>query len=85
VRDRFVLALFRMWRAEVRKLLEGVSVRLKAVGRDFTLGEESEAVIDDIVGEDAAIVYFAGLEGLKLSMSGSRPSTSIAAIASSRV
>jgi len=52
-RDRLVLALFRMRRTEVRKLVESVGVRLKAVGRDVTLGEESEAVIDDIVGEDA--------------------------------
>jgi hypothetical protein len=55
VRDRPLLALLLMRRTEVRKLVESVCVRLKPVGRDVTLGQESEAVIDDIVSEDAAI------------------------------
>jgi len=75
-----------MWRANVRKLLENIGVwLLRPSGRAFTLGETGEAMIDDIVGKNSAVGYFAGFDGLKLSMSGRMPSASIAAIASSRV
>jgi hypothetical protein len=40
-----------MRRADVQKFLENIGVRFKAVGWDFSLGGEGEAVIDDIVGK----------------------------------
>jgi hypothetical protein len=44
-----------MWGAEVRKLLENVGVRLQTAGRAFALGQKCEAVIDDVVSEDAPV------------------------------
>ena len=41
--------------AEVRKLLESVGVRFQTAGRAFALGQEREAVIDHVVGEDPAV------------------------------
>ena len=75
-----------MRRADVRELLENVGVWLEAIGGNITLGEEGEAVIDDVVSiKTRPLGYFAGFEGLKHSMSGRMRSASIAAIASSRV
>ena len=51
----------------------------------FALGEERQSVVDDIVGETRPFGYCAGLAGSKVSMSGSVPSFSIAAMASSRL
>jgi hypothetical protein len=38
--------------------------RFEAGGRNFALREECETMIDHIVGENAALGYFAGIEGL---------------------
>src|SRR5260370_30418238 len=54
-----------MRRADIRELLEYVGVRLQAVGRDFTLGEEGEAVIDDVVGENAPVGKLRGLRRIE--------------------
>jgi hypothetical protein len=53
--DQKSLVLLLMRGAEVRKVLENVGVRIQAAGRAFALGQEREAVIDHVVGEDAAI------------------------------
>src|ERR1019366_2282919 len=62
---RVPLAFFRMRRADVRELLEKVGVRLKAVGWDFTLGEEGEAMIDDVVGKNPAVGILRGLRRIE--------------------
>ncbi len=44
-----------MRRADVRERLENVGVRFKAAPGNFALREEREAMIDHIVGENAAV------------------------------
>jgi hypothetical protein len=51
--------------ADVRKLLENVSVRFQTAGRAFALGEEREAVIDHVVSEDAAVGILRRLRGIE--------------------
>src|SRR5208282_2472177 len=54
-----------MRRADVRVLLENVGVRFEAAGWTFALGEEAEAMIDDIVGKDTAVGVLRGLRRIE--------------------
>ena len=55
----------RVRRAEVRELLENVGVRLEAGGGNIALGEEGEAMIDDVVGKNAAVGILRGLRRIE--------------------
>jgi hypothetical protein len=54
-----------MRHAEIRKLSQRVGMWLQAARRTFALGEKREAVIDHVVGEDAAVGIFCGLRGIE--------------------
>lgn len=58
------LALHRMRRTEVGKLRKEVGVRPETVGGNLSLGQESQAVINDIVGENAPVGVPGGLCGI---------------------
>lgn len=58
---RAPLAFLRMRRANVRELLENVSVRLEAGGGNIAFGEEGEAMLDDVVSKNATIWILSGL------------------------
>ncbi len=63
--SRAPLALLLMRRANVRELLENVGVRLEAGGGNIALGEEGEAMIDDVVRKNAAVWILSGLRRIK--------------------
>src|SRR5207249_1570215 len=52
-------------RAEVRELRENVGVRLETGGGNLALGEEGEAVIDDVIGKNAAVGILRGLRRIE--------------------
>ncbi len=59
------LAFLLMRRANVRELLENVSVRLEASGGNIALGEEGEAMIDDVVSKNATVWILSGLQRIE--------------------
>ena len=61
-----------MRRAQVRENPEDVGVGLEARGRTLVFGEESEAVIDYVVGEDPAVRIFRGLRRIETEHVGKR-------------
>src|SRR5215831_9660923 len=78
--------LFRMRCAQVWELPQDVGVGLEARGRTLIFRQEGDAIVDHVVPEDPAVGdTLRVFDGSKLSTSGSVPSLSIAAIASSRV
>ncbi len=54
-----------MRRANVRELVENVSVRLEAAGGNIALGEEGEAMINDVVSKNAAVWILGGLQRIE--------------------
>ena len=54
-----------MRRTNIRELLENVGMRLEASGGNIALGEEGEAMIDDIVSKNAAVWILCGLRRIE--------------------
>jgi hypothetical protein len=59
-----------MRRAYVRELLQDVGVGLEAGGRALIFCQESDAVIDHVVGEDSAVGILCGLRRIETYMRG---------------